>query len=178
MIVALIVLAAVGALAYFIVSTLPKHAPKGGTKLTPPPVGDVLKTPTVSGTVTKVDSDSITFQVTMLAASNGLKPDVSTRTAHVTDKTVITLLVERSPQEYSEMQKAYAEAIKKADPKNPPVPPFPFSQKDVSLSAIHVGDAVIVTSKDNADISQSMSFDAANITIKRADLPPQTPTNP
>jgi hypothetical protein len=134
-----------------------------------PQVGDVIKSPSASGIVSALGANSVTFETVGVVAESGIIYDASTRTAHISGATEIALLTQRSPESMRRAMEQYAKDIKKQTPENPIPTPETHSREIIQLSDIRVGDAIIVTSVDGADINTATEFNVSSIVVTRSE---------
>ncbi|MCX6702518.1 MAG: hypothetical protein NTW60_01450 [Candidatus Wolfebacteria bacterium] len=143
----------------------------------------------VSGVVKKISGNVVTIE--MPASANPFEDLPTTREVAITDKTKIVKSEPKDTRAYQEEIAVYQEALKKVQRQtapastgtapttpaamaNMPVPPMPFSEKDVKLSDLKEGMQISVQAGEN--IKTATKFEAVKITISSIAAPAVAPS--
>ncbi|OGL74120.1 hypothetical protein A3E39_03000 [Candidatus Uhrbacteria bacterium RIFCSPHIGHO2_12_FULL_60_25] len=122
----------------------------------------------LSGTITDVATDSVTFTAMGLVMDERVDGVGLTRAAYVTKDTVIVLMSLRPAEEMQKLQQAFAEQMGKLKPGgSPPTPPSPFVAKEIALTDVQTGDLVTAFSTNQEDVARAESFYASRLEIRR-----------
>jgi len=128
----------------------------------PPPLESSTS---LSGTAVAATASRLTFDAeTRPFDPSGQKGLPVRRTANISSSTVIVRLVEKTPQELSADQQAFAEASAAGSEGTPPPPP-PSGYKEVPISATDISAGEMVTVMAANDIVSAETFDAVQIVV-------------
>jgi len=130
----------------------------------------------LSGKATAVTATSLSFEADVIPFDpSGEKHLPVRRTATLTADTVIVRLVEKTPQEITAENQAYAKIT--PDPNSPPPAP-PSAYKEVPIEATDIAVGETVTVEAATDILKAETFEAVRVTVAPSSAPTSDGTPP
>lgn len=140
-----------------------------GSGLLPPEASELL---TIAGAITEISGNQIILQANPVVLNPLAAPAPESRTVNITSKTKIIKQVAKTPEQLAADNQAFNDATSKLKPgATPPTPPPPYTEEEIKLSDLKVGDRISVTS--NVDIKFATDITASQINFTPLAAPPQ-----
>lgn len=131
----------------------------------------------LSGTITNISGNTISIKADPVVVNPLAEPAPESRKIVITPNTKIIKQSPRSPEELNAEQEKYRSEITNLEPDAaPPTPPSPFTEEELEITDLKVGDNISVTSEEN--IKSSSQFEAIEIRLTVAPERPAPPAPP